>query len=138
MLLLKALMVLNENFTAVYICSQLDDLVVYHPCVGPVTPHVQRKQKLFSVFFRHKGSQRKPSTFPLNLCVNCSDVSFCVSSRNHFTAVEFLMEIKSIQQESSCLPLSGCLSFTLHFEVKRRKARNITLRKNKLSLFNVS
>lgn len=88
--------------------------------------------------FGYKGSQGKSSAFLLSLDVNFSDVSFCISSINRFTVAEFLMEIKSIQQETSCLPHSAFLYFSLHFEVKRRKARNMTLRKNKLSLCNES
>lgn len=68
-----------------------------------------------------KGSREKSSAFPLSLYVNFSDISFCVSSRNHFTVAEFLMEIKSIQQETSCLPHSAFLYFTLYFEAKREK-----------------
>lgn len=64
-----------------------------------------KETKSLMCFFRHKDSQWKPCDFPPSLCVNCGNVSFCVSSRNNFTVVEFLMEIKSIQQESSCLPL---------------------------------
>lgn len=108
-----------------------------------VTPHFWRKQKnpLFSIF-RHECSQREPSAFfPPSFCVNCGDVSFSISSGNHFTAVEFLMKIKKYSAgESSCLPLSDSLSFSPHFEVKRSKARNVTLRGKKelFIFFNVS
>lgn len=69
--------------------------------------------------------------------MNCGDVSFSISSGNHFTAVEFLMKIKKYSAgESSCLPLSDSLSFSPHFEVKRSKARNVTLRgKKELFIF---
>lgn len=74
--------------------------------------------RLMAVRKVSKGSQEKSSAFPLSLYVNFSDISFCVSSRNRFTVAEFLMEIKSIQQESSCLPHSAFLYFTLYFEAK--------------------
>lgn len=83
-------------------------------------------------FFRQKVSQKEKKKLVLFatrvFCVNCGDVSFSVSSRNHFTAVQFLMEIKSIQQKSSCLPLFGSL-FPSALWGKKNKGRDTTLRK---------